>query len=69
MHERPQLVQEENGDPNSRPSESEGNNSSLTRCPTQSSSLSDYSNLDRDLFNDLVQIVPLVQSLIVIKHS
>ncbi|MED6135185.1 hypothetical protein PIB30_043885 [Stylosanthes scabra] len=56
MHEKPQphmVASEEE-----KNSESEGeDNSSLTRSQTQS-------DLNRQLFNDLVQIVPLVHSLV-----
>ncbi|XP_052111821.1 protein MICROTUBULE BINDING PROTEIN 2C-like [Arachis duranensis] len=68
MHEKPQHdtvgSEEEKSKPNnSCASESEcEDNSSLTRSQTQS-------NLDRGLFNDLVQIVSLVHSLFDSKES
>ena len=56
------------GDPKSWLSD---HNSSPTHPRTQSSSLAPTpsANLDRDLFKDLVEIVPLVQSLIVLSLS
>ncbi|CAK7335171.1 unnamed protein product [Dovyalis caffra] len=53
------------GDPKSWLSEDNNSNSSPTHLPTQSQLASSASgNVDRVLFNDLVEMVPLVQSLI-----
>jgi hypothetical protein len=55
------------GDPKSWLSEDSNSNSSPTHHPNHSQLASSAGgNVDRVLFNDLVEMVPLVQSLIVI---
>lgn len=57
------------GDPNSWLSAQDNSSSSLaSSAAAAAASGAANSNLDRVLFNDLVEIVPLVQSLIVNPH-